>query len=167
MTYDDLNGYLNTMRFVSFYLLSLLGLLFGLLYFSLNNILPYWTSPIELWLRVAFWGGLGSLIYCIRGVYVNYAVRDNWDEKWGVWYFWRPWVGGLCGIASCLFLHAGLIVLETSLVEESSKYGFYVFAFVAGYNCSGFLDRVEEIARATWGLKKSKASIGSGRSERL
>ena len=102
-------------------------------------------------------GGLGGIIYCLRAVYLNRAVRKNWDADWHIWYYIRPIVSMLCGFASFLFLKAGLLVLEASQNQSSTNLGFYALAFIAGLNVDNFIAKIENIAEATWGIQKSKA----------
>jgi hypothetical protein len=102
-------------------------------------------------------GGLGGCLYCLRGVYLNACVRKNWDAQWEPWYYIRPFASLLCGGVSCLFLKAGLLVLEAGEKANATQLGFYAFAFVAGLNVDKFVAKIEDIAQATWGIEKSRA----------
>lgn len=103
-------------------------------------------------------GGFGGVLYCLRGVYVNFCVNKSWDNDWLVWYFIRPIVSLLCGGVSFLFLKAGLLVLEAEKETDASNLGFYAFAFIAGLNVDKFIMKIEELAKATWGIEKSRSS---------
>jgi hypothetical protein len=63
----------------------------------------------------------------------------------------------ICGGVSYLFLKTGLILLESSAKGDASNLGFYALAFIAGLNVDNFLSKIEDIAAATWGIKKSRA----------
>ena len=123
--------------------------------------LKIYTTPkiemISLILKCAFIGGLGGCIYCFRGVYVNFSVKNRWRSRWEVWYYIRPFVSAICGGVSFLFLQAGLLVLESGVESEASRLGFYAFAFIAGFNVDNFLKKLESISEAIWGIKKSRA----------
>ncbi len=78
-------------------------------------------------------GGLGSIIYCLRAVYINYCVEKSWDEIWIPWYFIRPLVGLAMGGVAFIFLKAGLLVLEAEPAPEATNFGYLALSFIAGY----------------------------------
>jgi hypothetical protein len=103
-------------------------------------------------------GGLGGCLYCLRGVYLNAAVRNQWSAQWHVWYYLRPIVSGGCGAVSYLFLKAGLLVLESGTKRDASEIGFYALAFIAGFNVDKFIKKIEDVSEAVWGIEKSRAA---------
>jgi len=103
-------------------------------------------------------GGVGGVVYCLRGVYLSACVFKNWDEAWLPWYFIRPIVSCICGVVSLLFLKAGLIVLEASPNSNTSYLTFYALSFIAGLNVDNFIKKLEDIAQVSWGIKKSRTS---------
>lgn len=103
-------------------------------------------------------GGVGGVLYCFRGVYLNHSVKDQWADKWLVWYFIRPLISLICGGVSYIFLKAGLLVLEAQKENDASNLGFYALSFIAGMNVDNFISKLEDLADATWGIKKSRAS---------
>lgn len=103
-------------------------------------------------------GGVGGLLYCFRGVYLNYSVKDQWSDKWIAWYLIRPLVSMVCGGVSYIFLKAGLLVLEAQKENDATNLGFYALSFIAGMNVDNFVSKLEDLADATWGIKKSRAS---------
>ena len=109
-------------------------------------------------LTSAIVGGLGGCVYCLRGIYLNYAVRRQWGAEWLVWYFLRPVVSAACGAVSYLFLRAGLLILEAGQRADASELGFYALAFIAGLNVDKFLSKIEDIAQAVWGIEKSRSA---------
>jgi hypothetical protein len=68
----------------------------------------------------------------MRSVYLNACVRRNWDAAWEPWYYIRPFASLICGFVSCLFLKAGLLLLEAGQKTDASQLGFYAFGFVGG-----------------------------------
>jgi len=98
------------------------------------------------------------VLYCLRGIYLNYCVLKQWSNDWITWYILRPIVSFICGGASYLFLKAGLLVLEAKKEIDASNLGFFAFAFIAGMNVDKFISKIEEIAQATWGIEKSRTS---------
>lgn len=103
-------------------------------------------------------GGFGGVLYCLRGMYLSYCVKDNWSNKWILWYIIRPLVSTMCGGVSFLFLKAGLLILEAQKNADSSNLGFYAFALIAGLNVDNFIKKIEDIAETTWGIAKSRTS---------
>jgi hypothetical protein len=103
-------------------------------------------------------GGLGGVLYCLRGVYLNYSVYNKWTSQLIPWYLIRPIVSLICGGISFVFLKAGLLVLEAQKESDATNLGFYALSFIAGLNVDKFLSRVEDLAQATWGIEKSRTS---------
>ena len=113
-------------------------------------------ASISLVLNCAIIGGLGGCLYCLRAVYFNVSVFKQWSPEWEVWYYIRPLVSAGIGAVSFLFIKAGLVVLESGLDAEESKFGFYAFAFIAGFNVDNFIKKMEDKAEAVLGIKKSR-----------
>lgn len=122
-------------------------------------------SFLKLLVYCGLCGGVGGVTYCLRGVYLNASVFKRWDEAWLPWYFIRPIVSFICGAVSCLFLRAGLIVLEAKQTQASTNLAFYALAFIAGLNVDKFVEKIEDIAQVTWGIKKSRTSRKEGEEE--
>lgn len=122
---------------------------------------PNWYLEDILFAQCTYIGGLGGILYCLRGVYLNKCVLKRWDPDWKVWYFLRPIASAISGFVSCIFLKAGLLVLEASAVEGGTTYGYLAIAFVAGYNVDNFMKKIESIAQTVWGIEKSRASSES------
>lgn len=144
------------MKKVIFFHIVFLGCLVVFLCWNLSGSLPQWLEAIRLWFLCTIVGGVGGVVYCLRGVYLNACVKKHWDPDWEPWYYIRPFVSLVCGAVSCLFLKAGLLVLESSQKQDASELGFYALAFVAGLNVDKFIAKIEDIAQASWGIEKSR-----------
>lgn len=151
-------------KVIVFLLAFFLGLI-GILAAELSGAVPEWIHANRLWVLTTVSGGFGGCLYCLRGVYLNACVRKHWDVDWEPWYYIRPFASLLCGGVSCLFLKAGLLVLEAGEKINASQLGFYAFAFVAGLNVDKFVAKIEDIAQATWGIEKSRAASPEPRRE--
>jgi uncharacterized YccA/Bax inhibitor family protein len=103
-------------------------------------------------------GGFGGVLYCLRGIYLNYCVKKQWSNEWLPWYIIRPIVSLICGGVSFLFLKAGLLVLEAKKGTDASNFGFFALAFIAGMNVDKFISKIEDLAQATWGIEKSRSN---------
>lgn len=146
------------MRLIVFFLLSFLLLLVLGLLFSISDNAPVWMKKIDLLYRCVFVGGIGGVIYCLRAVYLNACVRKQWDKEWQPWYYIRPLVSLISGGVSWLFLKAGLLVLDASNTSASSSLGFLALAFIAGYNVDKFMNKLEQLSEAAWGIEKSRSA---------
>lgn len=142
---------------VTIYLLVLLG---GISYLGILSLYDGTEDPLlhSLLFQNVLIGGFGGVLYCLRGVYLNRCVRKAWDNEWIIWYIIRPVVSLICGGVSFLFLKAGLLILEAKKETDASNLGFYALAFIAGLNVDKFIAKIEDLAKATWGIEKSKSS---------
>jgi H+/Cl- antiporter ClcA len=113
---------------------------------------------LQLSIYCGICGGVGGITYCLRGIYLNACVHKRWDDDWLPWYFIRPIVSFICGVVSFLFLKAGLIVLEARQEASASNLAFYALAFIAGLNVDRFIEKIEELAQAAWGIRRSRTS---------
>lgn len=143
--------------FAIVYLLMIFGLIIVAGYCLVVHELGNFES-LRLLLACILIGGIGGVLYCLRGVYLNYAAKDQWSDKWIVWYFIRPLASLICGGVSFVFLKAGLLVLEAEKDTDATNLGFYALAFIAGLNVDNFIVKIEDLADATWGIKKSRTS---------
>lgn len=126
------------------------------LLFTKQVILP--TTGLTLASYCGIFGGIGGVTYCLRGIYLNACVFDRWSNKWLPWYFIRPIVSFICGVISCLFLQAGLIILEAHQSGSPTHLAFYALAFIAGYNVDRFTEKIEDVGQTVWGIKKSRTA---------
>jgi len=151
---------------ISIYLLVGLSieLYIGFQILSGKLVLP---QSADLLIQCMLIAGLGGILYCLRGIYLSYSVKKTWEKEWLIWYVLRPVVSILCGGVSFLFLKAGLLVLEAQKETNSSNLGFFAFAFISGLNVDKFIAKVEDLAKATWGVEKSRTSSTSEDNERI
>jgi hypothetical protein len=146
------------MKLITSYLIVFLLVLTGLTILFLGRYLPIWILEYKTIFLCSIAGGYGGVLYCMRGIYLNYSVRDNWDKKWYPWYIIRPIVSMITGFVSYIFLKAGLLVLESQTTDDSTYLGFFALAFVAGLNVDKFIAKIENLAKVTWGIEKSRTS---------
>lgn len=149
------------MKKIIAYQLLLLAFFVSALISRVRGGLPSWVHETEPWMTTSLIGGLGGVVYCLRGVYLNACVRGKWEIQWEPWYYIRPVVSVICGAISCLFLKAGLLVLEADKDPQAANLGFYALAFIAGLNVDKFVAKLEDLAHATWGIEKSRTAATS------
>ncbi|RJF37521.1 hypothetical protein [Pseudoalteromonas gelatinilytica] len=149
------------MNWVITYLVALLFLValsfIGLEYFEKHTFL----ESIDLALRCALIAVLGGILYCLRSVYLNRCLHDQWSKSWEVWYYLRPITSLICGVVAYIFLKAGLVVLDASQNSGEGSYGnygYYAFSFFAGSNVDKFVAKIEEIGKSLFGIEKTRNS---------
>lgn len=120
--------------------------------------LPEPYAPLRVPLMCGAIAYTGGCLYCFRAIYLNKCVRKQWDPDWHIWYFIRPITSTIAGAISYLFLKAGLLVLESSTNTGSSEMGFFALAFIAGFNVDKFVAKIEEVAKAVWGIDRTRSS---------
>lgn len=128
---------------------------------ALLGRIPLSWEPIRIGLACCCTAGVGGVLYCLRAVYVNRCVKNQWSAHWYWWYVLRPLTSFICGGASYLFLKAGLLVLESKTEGGASEIGFYALAFIAGLNVDKFVAKIENVAHAVWGIEKSRSATSS------
>lgn len=146
------------MKRAIFYLLVMLAVYGAMVLILLSGRLVMVYPDLQLAFLCGICGGIGGVTYCLRGIYLNACVFDRWSDKWLPWYFIRPLVSFICGVVSWLFLKAGLIVLEAKQSGDSTNLAFFALAFIAGLNVDKFVEKIEDIAQVTWGIKKSRTA---------
>lgn len=50
-------------------------------------------------------------------------------------------------------------MLESSSNAGASEIGFFALAFIAGFNVDKFVAKIEEVAKAVWGIEKTRSSL--------
>ncbi len=137
---------------------ELLFLIVAIATFLLPDIfpMPEWYTAKSVAINSILIGLVGGILYCLRGIYKNRSVNKSWDENWHVWYYLRPFTSAISGFISYVMLNAGLLTLDA--VPGETEFGFYTFAFIAGYNVDKFLQKLEDVAKTIWGIDKSRSA---------
>lgn len=122
------------------------------------------SNPGKFILVASVLSGLGGgLVNCLRAVYLNACVRKNWDADWHPWYIIRPVLSAIMGAVAYIFIRAGLFVFGgQGELKDWSIYGYLAVGFIAGYNVQRFLEQLEAISEAVFGIKKKSTSQDSG-----
>ena len=143
---------------ISFVLVCLVVFV-GLLIHRSGVDASHWLVRCGDFYLCAIVGGIGGCVYCLRGIYRTKCVLNNWDDRWLTWYILRPIVSLLTGAVACLFLKAGLLLLESKQSAESSGLAMYAIAFIAGYNVDNFMKRLEESIRSLCGVDPTRGGV--------
>ena len=146
------------MKKVVLYLFFILSLIAGIWIYLQQGTAPTWITGNLLAVQCILISSLGGSLYCLRGVYLNKSVKNNWDKEWETWYYVRPPVSAITGLIAFIFMKAGLIVLEADSTVSASNFGYLAFAFIAGFNVDKFLAKLEDIAKSVFGIDKSRSA---------
>ena len=152
------------MKTVVAYLLVLLAALVTTVYIDASSGWLVDHPDLHLATQCSIAGAFGGVTYCLRGIYLSVSVRKDWDSTWLTWYYLRPFVSAITGTVSYVFIRAGLLVLEASRQPNSTTLGFLALAFIAGLNVDRFITRLEDLARAAWGIRPSRTAEASEKS---
>jgi len=142
---------------IGIYLLSFLFVLIAItiiVYFSrIESVL------IKSLIYIGSSGGIGGIIYCIRGFYQSVASKQ-FDFSWTWWYIFRPFISIVIGIFVYFFIVGGLLSLGSiTAVDYSRSVMFYcAISFLAGFSFTQFADKLEELASTTFAKKREEAN---------
>lgn len=146
------------MPFIIFYHVLYLLVYAALLIAYFIGVLPSWLTENKQPVFCILAGGLGGSVYCLRGIYLHASIKKDWDSAYQPWYYLRPIVSLCSGLVSFIFLKAGLLALDSELHQDAHYWGFYALAFIAGLNVDKFIEKIEGVAHATWGIARSRTS---------
>lgn len=145
---------------VAYLIIFLIVISVGLI-FTNSNWFPSELANFKNIFNCCLIGGTGGILYNLRAVYLNFSVKNQWSKEREIWYYLRPITSIISGGISFLIIKAGLLVLEANLSEDSSYFGVYSLALIAGLNVDRFISKIEDLAKASWGIDKSRASKNS------
>ena len=89
----------------------------------------------SVWLSVLLAGLIGGCTYCIKGLYTQYCVKKEWDNRWVVWHIIRPFISTICGGVSLLFIKAGLLLFAVSNAEIQKLLWDLCSCFYCRFKC--------------------------------
>ena len=78
----------------------------------------------------------------------------DWTLGWVYYYLARPLMGGILGALSFTLSYVGVQVLvkpAASSISVEGQFVLYAIAFVAGFSVTHVLDRLEAVAKQTFG----------------
>ncbi len=137
---------------IGVYLLSFLFVLVAI------AIIVYFSSIESVLIKSLIYigssGGIGGIIYCIRGFYQS-VVSKQFDLGWTWWYIFRPFTSIVVGVFVYFFIVGGLLSLGSiSVVDYSRSVMFYcAISFLAGFSFTQFVDKLEELALTIFAKK--------------
>lgn len=104
-------------------------------------------------------GGIGGVVYSIRGFYHNLA-GNSFDGKWIWWYVFRPLISMVTGVFLYFLIVGGLMSISASPEVSFSKgVMFYcALAFLAGFSFTRFADKLDELSDTFFSKKPGKGN---------
>ena len=125
----------------------LFGLLITLVAVSIvTYIFDIVDDFFETMIFVACSGGIGGLMYSIRGFYQS-IVKKEFSTRYSWWYFFRPLLSIVAGVFLMFLVKGGLFAIGVSSdVEIANSTMFYSgLAFLTGFGFSQFNDKLFDI----------------------
>jgi hypothetical protein len=124
-------------------------------------------AQLNLYLYMVCAGGVGAVIYCIRGLYRHYS-DDDYNSKYVYWYIFRPWVGAVLGLVSYFLIAGGLLAFSDGTPSDNmrTKALFMAVAFLAGFSSNEFIMKINSIAESLFGRDRSKSDIQDFRQQK-
>src|SRR5919197_5036558 len=119
------------------YIITFLVSIFLFYHFGVNNLLSHSfkideTGIDETAIEATTWGIIGSLLRALWKLWYR-VNRREYSRPWIVYFASAPFLGGIFGALSYLFIRAGLILL-TKQPDLQNHFAIIVFAAFAGYS---------------------------------
>jgi hypothetical protein len=104
------------------------------------------SQEARLVILVLIAGAIGSLSFGLYAEFLHIA-RNDFDRRWTLWYFARPFVGAFFGLVFYLALRAGLLSTATPL-SQLNIFGFMALSALVGMFTEETLAKFKLIAES-------------------
>lgn len=94
----------------------------------------------QLILLAALAGVAGSFLHAAQSL-SSYIGNGSFKASWTVWYFLRPWIGGILGFAIYFALRAGLV----GGTDAVNPYGVVALGVLGGWFSKTTTDKLKEV----------------------
>lgn len=147
--------------------INLIGvyLLIFLLILIIIPIVVYRSSISDSLYRALYYlgsaGGLGGLVYCIRGYYKALVNQDKepFDLHFTWWYILRPFISIVVGVFVYFLIVGGLLSvsnISSSQLDLTKSVPFYCsLSFIGGYCFSQFADKLDQLGGTVFGQNET------------
>lgn len=131
---------------------------------------PFEDSLIRSLVYIGSAGGLGGIIYCMRGFH-DHKAHGDFNIDFSYWYFFRPIISTVTGVIIYFLFAGGLLTVgsDFSKADQSSTMFFCSVSFLAGFGFTQFYNKVDDLANTLFGTtqepKKVKAVEGGNADE--
>ena len=151
------NDYIS--KIIAIYLLSftLILIVLSFLAYSLRGEGLFEDDLIRHLFYVGSAGGLGGIVYCMRGFY-EHKVEGNFDPNYLSWYLFRPVISSITGIIVYFLFTIHLLDAKTdfsSVTADDIMFSCSV-AFLAGFGFTQFYGKIDDLANILFKPKETK-----------
>lgn len=99
------------------------------------------SSPDQgLILLAALAGIVGSFLHAAQSL-SSYVGNASFKASWTVWYFLRPWIGGILGLSIYFTFRSGLIAGAST----ANPYGVMALGLLGGWFSKTTTDKLQEV----------------------
>jgi len=95
---------------------------------------------------VPWFGAVGAVAVSMSALSDH---RHDWDPEWWYWHASRPLVGAIAGSITVLIFIGGILAVQqnpqTSTGADTTKFVYYVIAFIIGYREASFRDLLKSV----------------------
>jgi len=100
-------------------------------------------------------GGIGGIVYCIRGFYQHLFEKD-FDNNSTWWYIFRPFLSVVMGVFVYFLIVGGLLSIgQIATADYSKSIMFYcAISFLAGFSFTQVSNKLEELASTLFAKKE-------------
>ena len=143
--------------FIGIYLLTALVVL------CVIPVIVFFSGIENSILRTLFYvgasGGIGGVVYSIRGFYQNLG-RESFKANWIWWYIFRPLISIVIGIFLYFLVVGGLLsISNTPDVNYSKGVMLYcALAFLAGFSFTRFANKLNSLSDVLFSKKDKNDS---------
>jgi membrane protease YdiL (CAAX protease family) len=108
-------------------------------------------------------GGIGAVIYSIRGFYKNLAKEKFNFDSWVWWYIFRPIIGAVTAVFVYFLIVGGLLSIGSISTVDYSKglIAYCGLAFLCGFCFTQIAAKIKDVASTIF----SRNKVGKGKDE--
>lgn len=149
-------------KIVVIYLLSftLILIVLSFLAYSLREKGLFYDDLIRHLVYIGSAGGLGGIVYCMRGFY-EHKLEGNFDPNYLSWYLFRPFISTITGVIVFFIFSAHLINADATDFPDATP-GDIMFscsvAFLAGFGFTQFYGKIDDLANTLFKPKETKTN---------
>ncbi len=148
-------------KIVAIYLLSFTFLLIVLSFFAYSSRKEglFYDDLIRHLMYIGSAGGLGGIVYCMRGFY-EHKVEGNFDPNYLSWYLFRPFISTITGVIVYFLFTVHLLDASTdfsNVTADGIMFSCSV-AFLAGFGFTQFYGKIDDLANILFKPKETKTN---------
>lgn len=107
---------------------------------------PSCTSPVGVYLRYAFAGGIGGTLYALRMYHKYY---ESLTPRFAFWYVMRPFLTAGTAVMTIILFESGILLLQVN----DSLYAKVGLSFLAGFGYGKFMEKITLMTEALFNGK--------------